>query len=664
MVAEPWILKVGNQVSSNLKSAFFLDPSKKKNAKRPDQKENATIGIISFEVANVMSKTVHLHKSLTDPEISRLKTEILKSEGVKSLVSDDESHLLELALTEKLDDLNRVAVVVSRLGKKCSEPALQGFEHIYADILSGRIDVRELGFLVKNMDGMIRKMERYVAATSNLYSELEVLNELEQATRKFQQNQHEESYRAFEQKVVWQKQDVGHLQDVSLWNQTYDKIVGLLARTICTIYARICFVFGDSVLVLRFAQGGEGSPPSPDEARQISSQSVGGRHRVLTSGPLRPDSGECLRYKSGPIESGAAERRVTGGSIEMITQRREMGSIRHENFSFPCGSSPGRLFMECLSLSTSASSKLDDDEHIENESKICRGPSCGRDLNRTKREHPYSSGSLNRSDMSIPFSGVQRHFKCSSTHRPLCGPKGRLWMHATPSTVGGSALALHYANVIIVIEKLLRYPHLVGEEARDDLYQMLPTSLRMSLRANLKSYVKTLSIYDAPLAHDWKETLDKILKWLAPLAHNMIRWQTERNFEQQQIVSRTNVLLLQTLYFADRKKTEAALCELLVGLNYICRYEHQQNALLDCTSSVDFDSFDLDRRSPSDYCWRADNDRSLSHIESKAQDSVCYIIDLWLKILISGIKTRNVYNHGCNLLHCLLSTINGGVLKW
>ncbi|KAF9619263.1 hypothetical protein IFM89_006450 [Coptis chinensis] len=61
------------------------------------------------------------------------------------------------------------------------------------------------------------------------------------------------------------------------------------------------------------------------------------------------------------------------------------------------------------------------------------------------------------------------------------------------------ALALHYANIIIVIEKAVRYPHLVGDEARDDLYQMLPTSLRMSPRTNLKSYAKNLSIYDAPL---------------------------------------------------------------------------------------------------------------------------------------------------------------------
>ncbi|CAL0313897.1 unnamed protein product [Lupinus luteus] len=56
-----------------------------------------------------------------------------------------------------------------------------------------------------------------------------------------------------------------------------------------------------------------------------------------------------------------------------------------------------------------------------------------------------------------------------------------------------------------------------------------------------------MAIYDAPLAHGWKVTLDGILWWLASLAHNMIRWQSERNFEQHQIVSRTNVPLLQTL---------------------------------------------------------------------------------------------------------------------
>lgn len=554
MVAELWLVKMGSQVSTNLKQAFLLQPSKKKSPKTPENTNN-TIGILSFEVANVMSKTVYLYKSLTDSEISKLKTEISNSEGVQTLVSSDQSYLLELALAEKLDDLNRVASVVSRLGKKCSEPALQGFEHVYGDIVGGVIEVKELGFLVKDMEGMVRKMERYVSATSNLYSEMEVLNELEQATKKFQHNQHEESRRAFEQKLIWQKQDVRHLKDVSLWNQTYDKVVELLARTVCTVYARICVVFGEFGLIQD-----ESSCTNKDESLQLK--------RVLS----KARSAHSAKVeRSVVLKRGSSVRPHRDGD----SRKGEFGVFRPEDLVFPCGTSPGRLFMECLSLSSSVSELEDYEERGSQVSACCSIANSG-----SRREQRNHSSCFTRSQIGANSGAV---------NGARFGPKSRLVCYAPPSTIGGSALALHYANVIIVIEKLLRYPHLVGEEARDDLYQMLPTSLRLSLKTNLKSYVKNFAIYDAPLAHDWKETLDGILKWLAPLAHNMIRWQSERNFEQQQIIARTNVLLLQTLYFADRQKTEAAICQLLVGLNYICRYEHQQNALLDCASSFDFE---------------------------------------------------------------------------
>ncbi|KAM7278280.1 hypothetical protein ACFE04_005414 [Oxalis oulophora] len=562
MVAEPWLIKMGNQVSSNLKQAFLHEPKKAPLKPHPHpQPKQQTIGILSFEVANVLSKTIHLHKSLTDTEISKLKTEILKSEAINNLVvshnnnnnNNNESYLLELALAEKLDELDKLSNIVSRLGKKCTEPALLGFEHVYADLVSGAIDVKDLGFLVKDMDSMVKKMERYVSATANLYSELEVLNELEQGIKKFQHNQHEESRRAFEQKLIWQKQDVRHLKEVSVWNQTYDKVVELLVRTVCTIFARICFVFGG------------GSPLTKGENRQAENVSA-------VSGSMRRGlSTKSNGWNSGPIERPVVDKRRSISKTHGSQQKTEQSSLRVEDFQLTCAASPGRLFMDCLSLSSSAS-KLDDDDDY------------GGHDDRSSQFSGFSStanGNLRKE---------QRIFSCGATmNSPQVGPKSRVSAYACTSTIGGSALALHYANVIIVIEKFLRYPHLVGEEARDDLYQMLPTSLRMSLKTNLKSYIKNLAIYDAPLAHAWKENLDGILKWLGPLAHNMIRWQNERNFEQLQIASRTNVLLLQTLYFADRKKTEAAICELLVGLNYICRYEHQQNALLDCASSFDFE---------------------------------------------------------------------------
>lgn len=547
MVAEPWIHKMRTVFS--LDNSAAVAAKKKKEVSKPPQDgggvsiASSTVGILSFEVANAMSRAVNLHRSLSDSEIARLRSQTLASHAVGHLVSTNEAYLLSLALAEKLDDLNRVAAVASRLGRRCSQSALLGFEHVYSDLLAGRMDPAGLGFLSKDVDGTVRKMERFVSSTAALYTELEVLTELEQSAKKFHPTPvHEETRRAFEQKIQWQRHDVRHLRDASLWNQTYDKVVLLLARAVCTIYSRIRHVFGDSVLGVDCLVS--------DQSQQLSGQIVPSGYCPVHSGLLRSDASEG--------KSGQTPR--------MGTEADAVVNFRREGLRFHCGASPGRLFMECLSLGGSASWK-DGDEHFENESCLSRA----------------GTGAL------IPLGGEQGLNKSGKIRRSQFGPKSRLTMLAPPSTVGGSALALHYANIIIIIEKLLRYPHLVGEEARDDLYQMLPSSLRMALRRNLKSYVKNLAIYDAPLAHDWKEALEKILGWLAPMAHNMIRWQTERNFEQQQIVLRSNVLLLQTLYFADREKTEAAICELLIGLNYICRYEQQQNALLDCTSSVDFD---------------------------------------------------------------------------
>ncbi|OAY48185.1 protein PSK SIMULATOR 1 [Manihot esculenta] len=152
------------------------------------------------------------------------------------------------------------------------------------------------------------------------------------------------------------------------------------------------------------------------------------------------------------------------------------------------------------------------------------------------------------------------------------------------TTLGAAALALHYANLIIVMEKMIKSPQLVGVNARDDLYSMLPNSIRSSLRARLKGV--GFSASDPVLAGEWRDALGRILGWLSPLAHNMIRWQSERSFEQQNLLPKTNVLLLQTLFFANKEKTEAAITELLVGLNYIWRFEREMtaNALLECAN--------------------------------------------------------------------------------
>ncbi|KAM0920097.1 hypothetical protein ACQ4PT_007748 [Festuca glaucescens] len=157
-------------------------------------------------------------------------------------------------------------------------------------------------------------------------------------------------------------------------------------------------------------------------------------------------------------------------------------------------------------------------------------------------------------------------------------------------TLGASALAPRYAGLVLSIERMARSPQrLVGPDERDELYGMLTASVRAKLRARLRGAVAEP---DAGLTGEWWAALGGILDWLAPMAHATVRWQAERSFEQRKTTTASagsdiarlppragggNTFLLQTLQFADRDKVEAAVAELLVGLNYVWRFEKEMS---------------------------------------------------------------------------------------
>ncbi|KAJ3678587.1 hypothetical protein LUZ60_002390 [Juncus effusus] len=148
-----------------------------------------------------------------------------------------------------------------------------------------------------------------------------------------------------------------------------------------------------------------------------------------------------------------------------------------------------------------------------------------------------------------------------------------------PLTLGESAVATHYANLVVTIEKMVRSTRSVEPDTRDNLYGMLTASVKRKLRERLRGveWGPQAIISDRNLAAEWKCALHGIIAWLGPMAHATIRWQAERSFEQRRNSdrSRVNVLLLQTLHFANREKVEAAIVELLVGLNYVWRFERE-----------------------------------------------------------------------------------------
>ncbi|KAH0877489.1 LOW QUALITY PROTEIN: hypothetical protein HID58_064883 [Brassica napus] len=68
------------------------------------------------------------------------------------------------------------------------------------------------------------------------------------------------------------------------------------------------------------------------------------------------------------------------------------------------------------------------------------------------------------------------------------------------TTLGGSGVELHYANLIVVMEKMIKQPQLVGLNVRDDLCSMLLATELLSKGVPVDSQIGTPLIWDA--GHD------------------------------------------------------------------------------------------------------------------------------------------------------------------
>ncbi|XP_010543598.1 PREDICTED: uncharacterized protein LOC104816453 [Tarenaya hassleriana] len=577
--------------------------------KHEGSSDKAVIGMLAFEVASLMSKLVHLWQSLSEKNIARLREEITNSVGIKKLVSEDDNFIVSLVCAELMENMENVARAVARLARKCEHPSLKSFENCFSDMIKKGADPYGWQFGWKKMDRKVKKLEHFISVNASLYQETEILADLEQTYKRMMCSEAaSENLLEYQKKVSWKRQEVKNLREVSLWNRTYDYTVLLLARSSFTIFSRIKHVFG-----IHYAT-------EASELSSVDSDFIGRSHSVSTLSQALPHQSETSslpRFASGPLG-----RYTTPTSGPLTARSTKMSDF----LSGPLSTSPpksGPLAPEKNKRFKFYSGPLG--KLTAKSGPILGMGKNGKKMGQTPEMSPISSGKkhhsrTNRLTQVGPFKGCMvsqdgitplsiriqngaRNSSAERRHHHL--PEGNSdfahmdnsafqsrpkLLDAPPDTLGAACLALHYANVIIVIERFVASPHLIGDDARDDLYNMLPASLRASLREKLKPYSKSLTsltVYDPMLAKEWTDAMLGILEWLAPLAHSMIKWQSERSYEHQSLVSRTNIVLVQTLYFANQQKTEATITELLVGLNYVWRYGRELNAkvLQECTSS-------------------------------------------------------------------------------
>ncbi|KAK8918575.1 hypothetical protein KSP39_PZI021797 [Platanthera zijinensis] len=154
------------------------------------------------------------------------------------------------------------------------------------------------------------------------------------------------------------------------------------------------------------------------------------------------------------------------------------------------------------------------------------------------------------------------------------------------STVGGAGLAIRYANVVVAAARMLRMR--CGEEetgegdeaaTRDEIYRLLPARLQWAIRRKLRERWTERGTADGGLAEGWKEAVGSILRWLEPVARDTVTWDEERTMDRRRrLDTKPRVLLIQTLEFSDREKTEAVIAEVIVGISCVCWYDDRNLA--------------------------------------------------------------------------------------
>ncbi|KAK8585179.1 hypothetical protein V6N13_139114 [Hibiscus sabdariffa] len=152
-----------------------------------------------------------------------------------------------------------------------------------------------------------------------------------------------------------------------------------------------------------------------------------------------------------------------------------------------------------------------------------------------------------------------------------------------PQKLGVAGLALHYANVIHQIDNIVARPAYLPPNIRDTLYRGLPPSVKKSLRSRLQSIdtKEELSVSQV------KDEMEKTLQWLVPVATNTTKahqgfgwvgeWANTGNEFGRSGSTNNTLTRLQTLYHANKQKTDAYILELVAWLHQLISLAKQRD---------------------------------------------------------------------------------------
>eukprot|EP00252_Welwitschia_mirabilis_P007888 TRINITY_DN19592_c0_g1_i2.p1 TRINITY_DN19592_c0_g1~~TRINITY_DN19592_c0_g1_i2.p1 ORF type:complete len:673 (-),score=140.39 TRINITY_DN19592_c0_g1_i2:28-2046(-) len=213
--------------------------------------KGVNIAILSFEVANTIVKGANLMQSLSEENIRFLKEEILHSEGVQCLVSNDMDELLKIVATDKRAEINIFAAEVVRFGNHCKDPQWHQLDR-YFDKLGTELPLQKQS--KEEAEAVMQNMLTLAQNTAELYHELHALDRLDQDyRRKLQEeetlnvSQKGESLALLRSEVKCQRKHVKNLKKKSLWSRVLEEVMEDLVDIVHYLHQQILEAFGKYV---------------------------------------------------------------------------------------------------------------------------------------------------------------------------------------------------------------------------------------------------------------------------------------------------------------------------------------------------------------------------------------------------------------------------------
>ncbi|XP_020201953.1 uncharacterized protein LOC109787796 isoform X2 [Cajanus cajan] len=200
------------------------------------------ISILAFEVANTIVKGFNLQQSLSSESIRHLKEEVLLSEAVQELVSEDMDELLRIVAADKRQELKVFSDEVVRFGNRSKNPQWHNLDR-YFEKISRELNAPRLSR--DEAESIMQQLMTLVQFSVEMYHELNALDTFEQDfQRKSEEDQRGDNLALLRVEIKSQRKYIRHLKKKSLWYRSLDEVVEKLVDFVHFLHLEINNAFG------------------------------------------------------------------------------------------------------------------------------------------------------------------------------------------------------------------------------------------------------------------------------------------------------------------------------------------------------------------------------------------------------------------------------------